>query len=172
VEKPITYRFIKETEIDFLNEMLFEAIFVEEGKLPLSKSILKDPSIAKYTIDFGSQDLDIGIVAVCDHKPIGVIWGRLFSEKDSGYGFVDSNTPEIGMAVRPEFRNNGVGAELLHKIEEAYLKEGVNTLSLSVDQKNPAFRLYQRNGYHNYSEKDGAYTMFKNISGIDFKRTL
>ncbi|UTW66507.1 GNAT family N-acetyltransferase [bacterium SCSIO 12643] len=159
----IDYREIISSDKSFFNEMLYEAIFVEKGKPKLPRLIIKDPSIAKYTQGFGTLDLDIGIVALYENKPIGVIWGRAFSIDNKGYGFIHEDIPEIRMAIQSEFRNKGIGTELLCRIEVAYRKLGVTALSLSVDKKNPAKRLYQRNGYLNYSEKDGAITMKKNI---------
>jgi GNAT superfamily N-acetyltransferase len=162
-EKQISYRFIKSTEQTFLNEMLYEAIFVEEGKPKLPKSIIKDPSISKYIDDFGSKTGDVGIVAVHENIPIGVIWGRFFSEEDPGYGFVDSDTPEIGMAIKPNYRGKGIGTELLNRVEKAYVQLGVKALLLSVDKMNPAKRLYERAEYITYSEIETSVIMVKEI---------
>lgn len=159
----ISYRFLKKTEIEFLNEMLYEAIFVEDGKPQLPRSIIKDQSIAKYTQDFGTLDLDIGVVALYENKPIGVIWGRAFSEVNKGYGFIHEDIPEIGIAIQSEFRNNGIGTELLGRIEAVYRKLGVTALSLSVDKKNPAKRLYDRAGYKLYSESETSEIKVKEI---------
>jgi ribosomal-protein-alanine N-acetyltransferase len=45
--------------------------------------------------------------------PIGAAWLRLWSKDEQGYGFVDVHTPELSMAVRPEFRGQGIGTLLL-----------------------------------------------------------
>lgn len=161
--RQITYRFINNTEQSFLKEMLYEAIFVEEGKPRLPRSIIDDPSISKYINEFGSKTGDIGIVAVHENTSIGVIWGRLFSKEEQGYGYVDSNTPEIGMSIQPNYRGNGIGTELLKRIEEAYSSLNIKALSLSVDKLNSAKRLYERAGYMPYSESETSVVMLKCI---------
>lgn len=127
--------------------MLYDAIFVEEGQPKLPKSIIEEPSLAKYIANFGSNKYDLCLVAVENEELIGACWGRIFDENNKGYGFLDSETPELSIAIKERFRNNGVGTELIKRITENYRALGIQSLSLSVDKKNLAVVLYKRIGF-------------------------
>ncbi|WP_422084033.1 GNAT family N-acetyltransferase [Ulvibacterium sp.] len=157
----IDYRLIKQDEYQFLKEMLYEALFVPPGKPKFPKSILESPDLIKYVENWNQQEGDLAIVGVKDHKLIGAIWGRKFEKSKKGYGFVDENTPEISMAVKPKYRNSGIGTTLINQIENEFLRRGVNKLSLSVDKLNPAKKLYERCGFEFYEEEETAITMIK-----------
>ncbi len=159
----MTIREIKNDELDFLADMLYMAIFIPEGHDPLPKDIIKDKSLAKYIDQWGKDNYDIALVAESDRQLIGAIWGRLFSEENQGYGFIDTTTPELSMAIHPEFRAKGIGTELMRAIVAAYQKLGVEFLSLSVDKANKASGLYKRLGFEIIEETKTAWTMKKAI---------
>lgn len=138
------FRELKKDETTFLKEMLFEAIFVEQGKPGLPKSIIDDPSLSKYIEDFGMRNGDRCVVAVVQGELVGACWGRLFSRENAGYGFVNEITPELSIAIHAPYRNRGIGAELMKRLIDYYRIQGVESVSLSVDKQNPAFRLYER----------------------------
>lgn len=140
-------RELAKNEVGFLKEMLYDAIFIEEGQPKLPRSIIEDPSLAKYIADFGSEKFDLCLVAVENSVLIGASWGRLFDENNKGFGYVNSETPELSLAVKEQFRNKGIGTELIKQIAKKYQELKVNHLSLSVDKKNPAIRLYTRLGF-------------------------
>jgi GNAT superfamily N-acetyltransferase len=158
-----TYRPIKKSEQHFLEAMLYEALFLPEGQPKFPKSIIHRPKIYKYIRDWNRNQFDIAIVAISDDKLIGVVWGRRFDVESKGYGFVDSETPEISMAIQAEFRGRGIGTELLKQLEIAYLEIGVKQLSLSVDKRNRAKNLYERNGFIFFEDLETAVTLLKKI---------
>lgn len=162
----ISYRPITESEYPFLEEMLYEALFVPEGKPKLPRSLLKNPDIKKYVESWNQKKDDIAIVALNGDELVGAIWGRRFQANKKGYGYIDERTPEISMAVKNAYRNKGIGTKLLKQIEIAYLQTGINKLSLSVDKLNPAKLLYKRNGYKIYEEAETALTMLKHLNII------
>ncbi len=159
----VTYRDIQTNEHAFLKEMLYKALHVPDGAEPFPRSILEDPSIAKYIDDWGRDSTDIAIVAVIEHEVIGAIWGRLFTIEKKGYGFMNEQTPEISMAIVADYRGQGIGTCLLNRIEKKYLQLGIDTLSLSVDKSNKAKQLYERNGYVLCEDVDTAVTLYKRI---------
>jgi len=53
-----------------------------------------------------------------DGKPIGSLTARLFSEDNKSFGYVNAETPEIVMAVLPEYRGRGIGTKLMKTILE------------------------------------------------------
>jgi GNAT superfamily N-acetyltransferase len=126
----------------FLREMLYLALFVPPGQLPFPRSVLGDPAIARYVESWGTRSGDSGLIALVHRVPVGAAWLRLFPATDPGYGFVDESTPELSVAVRPDFRNKGIGSLLV-----ARLLQGVDAASLSCDPANPALRLYIRLGF-------------------------
>ena len=156
-------RRIKSSEIEFLSEMLYEAIFVPEGQDPLPKEVIRDASLAKYIEHWGRDPYDIAFVAEIDNQLVGAAWGRLFSEENKGFGFVDHQTPELSMAVRPDYRNRGIGTNMMKAIHDAYSNLGVARLSLSVDKANNATHLYRRLGYETVEETETSLTMKKAV---------
>lgn len=159
----ISYRLIRSKEYQFLEEMLYEALFVPSGKPKFPKSVINNPGISKYVENWNLNTDDIAIVAIKEKELIGAIWGRKFQMENKGYGYVDSETPEISMAVKEKYRNKGIGTKLLEQIEKEYLQIGANALSLSVDKLSPAKELYKRRGYRIHKEEGTAITMIKRI---------
>ncbi len=159
----MTIRKLNKTELSFLTDMLYEAIFVPEGHDPLPRKIIKDKSLSKYIEKWGKDKFDIALVMESNNQLVGAIWGRLLTDENKGFGYVDNRTPELSMAVKPEYRNHGIGTKLMNKIASEYQKIGVECLSLSVDKANHASNLYKRIGYEIVEETETAWTMKKRI---------
>jgi ribosomal protein S18 acetylase RimI-like enzyme len=131
----------------FLWEMLYQAIHVPPGAETSSRDVLLQPEIRRYMDNWGQPD-DLGFVAVnpASSNLAGAAWLRLLTGAKKGYGYVDDATPELTVAVLPEFRGRGVGTRLLnHLLETA--QNRYPSVSLSVSPGNPALRLYQRLGF-------------------------
>ncbi|MDT3696239.1 MAG: GNAT family N-acetyltransferase [Ignavibacterium sp.] len=156
-------RELKISESDFLADMLYEAIFIPEGHAPLPKEVIKDKSLFKYIENWKKDKFDIALVVEIDNKLVGAIWGRLLTNENKGFGYIDDNTPELSMAVKSEYRNQGIGTELIKAIATEYEKIGVKYLSLSVDKANIASNLYKRLGCEIVEETDTSWTMIKRI---------
>jgi len=154
----IQFREISAADYPFLREMLYLAIFVPPGQIPFEKSVIDLPEISKYIEDWDDSK-DFGIICFISEKPIGAIWGRLFSIEDKGYGFVDAETPELTMAVKTDFRNRGIGTRLMHHFLQQAKAKGYNSLSLSVDKSNRAIQFYERMGFFVVGEMETSFTM-------------
>ena len=148
-------------EIGFLREMLYLALYVPEGQPPFPKSILDNPDISKYIDYWGTLPNDLALVAVFNDELIGAIWGRTFSKSKAGFGFIDENTPEICMAVKGKFRNQGIGSKLIDEISKIYFSKGFKLISLSVDKQNRAKLLYLRKGFIIVEDEGVDFTMKK-----------
>ncbi|MGK7396461.1 MAG: GNAT family N-acetyltransferase [Candidatus Cyclobacteriaceae bacterium M3_2C_046] len=159
----MTLRELKKTESDFLADMLYEAIFIPEGHDPLPQEVIMDKSLSKYIEKWGKDKFDIALVMEIDNQLVGAIWGRLLTDENKGFGYVDNRTPELSMAVKHEYRNQGIGTELIKAIAFEYQKIGVEYLSLSVDRANNALNLYKRIGYEIVEETETSWTMIKRI---------
>jgi len=142
----------------FLWEMLYQALHVPEGQIATPREVIHLPELARYVQDWGHED-DCGFLAsdaATDH-PIGAVWLRLLMGGNKGYGFVDDNTPELSIAVLPEYRGQGIGTQLLAQLFSSEC--GVSPVSLSVSVGNSAVRLYERFSFSVISESAGSLTM-------------
>lgn len=154
----LKYRKIEKSDYWFLQDMLYEALFIPEGEKPCARSIIDFPELSKYVQHWG-RDGDFGIIVHDEDGLIGAVWARLFKEKDKGYGFVDIQTPELTMALRSKYRNHGLGTQLLKNFLVLAKESGFEAVSLSVDKRNRAFNFYKRNGFKIVDELETAYTM-------------
>jgi len=111
---------------------------------------------------------DLGEIAE-EEGPIGAAWLRVFSEDDPGFGFVDAQTPELGMGVVTPHRGRGVGAELLGAVIADAADAGLPGISLSVERDNYAARLYERFGFRRVGEVGGSFTMLLRFEGSTHK---
>jgi GNAT superfamily N-acetyltransferase len=137
----------------------FEAAFWRpETARPRLETALAKPELARYVEGFGRPG-DFGIVAEENGHPLGAAWWRSFRADSPGYGFVDEATPEISIAVLPDYRGAGIGTALLQAIECAGRERGIGRLSLSVERDNPAAALYGRRGFEVVREERNALTM-------------
>ncbi len=128
--------------------MQYYALYRPEEAEPFPKDIVDRPEIAKYYTNWGRYG-DMALVAedTATGALIGAIWGRLFSPEQAGYGFVDPHTPEIDIALKPEFRGQGIGSRLLQTFIAQAREKSIKALSLSVDRRNPALKLYKNLGF-------------------------
>jgi ribosomal protein S18 acetylase RimI-like enzyme len=166
-----TEPFIRELQMEdypFLEDFLYEAIYVHEGDEIPDKSIIFYPELYSYIKDFGREH-DLGFIIEANHKPVGAIWTRLFSEEQRGYGFVDIETPELSMAINPDFRNQGFGRQLLEKMFSKLQDSGYKQVSLSVDKRNFAYQLYQKMGFQEHQIEGNTVVMVKDLSYLPQK---
>ncbi|MEH1838083.1 MAG: GNAT family N-acetyltransferase [Nostoc sp.] len=131
----------------FLWQMLYEAAhLIEEGNLTVQDAI-NNPDLAKYVKDWGGKD-DSGFVAILEssNQPVGAAWLRLLIGENKGYDYVDDQTPELAIAILSQYRNKGIGTQLLtHLLTNA--KTSYPSISLSTRATNPAVGLYKRFGW-------------------------
>jgi ribosomal protein S18 acetylase RimI-like enzyme len=154
-------RALKQTDEDFLWEMLYHALYLPAGQPPFPKEVVNEPEIARYVEGWG-KDHDRGFIAFdrSTSEPIGAVWIRLFKRESPGYGYLDDETPELSIALLPGYRHRGIGTDLLTRlIDEA--RGRYVALSLSVSADNPAAHLYQRLGFEVVERNGPSLTMKK-----------
>jgi ribosomal protein S18 acetylase RimI-like enzyme len=149
----ITIRPILLTDEPFLWVMLYHALYVPEGHPPFPRDIVQQPEISQYVRDWGQPD-DAGLIACDGETPIGAVWIR----RIRAYGFVDDDTPELSLAMLPEYRGQGIGTKLMLELF-ALAQSRYSALSLSVSKENPALRLYARLGFHIVKDDGTSVTM-------------
>ena len=151
--------------VRFLEEMLVEAAYPPELSRPSVEEMLASPRVAKYIAGWG-RDGDAAVVAVDERgSRVDAAWYRLFSSNEPGFGFIDSSTPEISIAVLPDHRGKGIGSKLLAALIDRARHEGFPALSLSVNPRNPATFLYRRFGFTLVRSSDEHWTMRLNLEG-------
>lgn len=144
-------------------EMLYESIHIEEAKKPPMDELLNTYELKKYHQNWGRKG-DKALIAV-DNKgnPVGAVWYRLFGGEERGYGYVNDDTPELGIAIKKEARGKGLGSKLMQSIIEEAKVNSFKTLSLSVDVDNPqALNLYRRLGFVEVGKVGSSKTMLLN----------
>ncbi len=113
-----------------------------------------DPTFPKYVGGF-PRGTDHGIVAEVRGAPVGAAWWRYFTEREPGYGFVAADIPELSIGVVLAQRGQGIGRALLR----ALVGVRAGPMSLSVEDGNPAIRLYESEGFVPVGRVGGSTTM-------------
>ncbi len=160
MENEVTLRPALPEDEEFLWQILYEAIYIPPEEEPPPVSILSDPEIARYLIDWGRAH-DMGWIAeeIDSGEPLGAAWLRLWDDETQGYGYYQPDYPELTIALLPEARGQGIGTQLMERLIEDARREGYPGISLSVSCRNPAVRLYERLGFRVIREDDCSVLM-------------
>ena len=111
------------------------------------REILQHPGVRIYAEDWGRPG-DVGVVGLIDGAIAGACWMRLV-KGGQGLGYVDDETPQLGIALFPAYQHQGHGERLMRAALEAARAHGYRQVSLTVHPQNPAIRLYERCGFVN-----------------------
>jgi len=134
-------------DVPFLKDMLFEAIFWNKDvERPNIDEFFKNQIINKQ-IEYWGRDGDRSLIAEIENNRIGIAWYRLWNDLDPMFGFIDSNSPAVGISVCNDYRSKGIGRTLMTKLIDVANKDGYSALSLSVEPKNFARMLYKSLGF-------------------------
>jgi ribosomal protein S18 acetylase RimI-like enzyme len=150
-------------DLEHVKWALFEAVaWNPERPLPPFEFTIDHPELARYHRGWGRAG-DLGVVATEGDDVVGVALCRLFTDEDHGHGYVDDATPELAVAVAESWRGSGLGTRLMDALADAARAAGYTRMSLSVDDGNPAMRLYERLGYEEISRDDGGIRMIRDL---------
>lgn len=153
-------RLATQADLPFLREMLYEAVCwrPHQPRLPLEE-VLAEPELAKLLRGWGRKG-DTAVVAEWeDGTPIGAAWYRFWTVDDHSYGFVNADTPELGIAVRQDMRQRGIGTALLTALLEQARRSAIAQISLSVEPENYSRRLYEKLGFKPVGTSGTSWTM-------------
>ena len=148
-------REIMPQEIPLLEDFLYEAVFIPEGFAPPPKTIVKNEDLQVYVRDFGLLPDDKCLVAEADTKIVGAVWCRIMND----YGHIDDDTPSLAISLYKEYRNQGIGTELLRRMILLLRQSGYKQVSLSVQKANYAARMYLNAGFKVVNENPEEYIM-------------
>jgi ribosomal protein S18 acetylase RimI-like enzyme len=132
-----------------------------------AREVLARPEVRIYAEDWGRPG-DVGVVAEVDNRDVGGCWMRRFSA-GVGHGYVDDETPQLAIALLPEFRRQGHGQTLLMTALHMAREAGYRRVSLCVHPENPAVTLYERGGFHACGERNGYLLMLTELAPLGEK---
>ena len=155
------YRIGTKEDLPFLKEMLYEAaIWNQAEDRPAPEDLLSHPELKKILDNWGDKKGDFSIIALDeDEKPVGAVWYRFWTEADHSYGFVEETAPELGIAIKRDFRGRGIGTFLMTTLFQHAKERGVRKISLSVMPENFALKLYQKLGFYKVEIHDNDWIM-------------
>ena len=148
-------REIRTEEIPLLNDFLYEAIFIPEGVPAPPRSILENEDLQVYVRDFGRKADDRCLVAEIDGRIVGAVWTRIMND----FGHIADDTPSLAISLYKDYRNQGIGTELLQQMLQLLQRDGYRQVSLSVQKTNYAARMYQKAGFEVLEENAEEYLM-------------
>lgn len=142
-EERTVIREIRPEEIPVLESFLYEAIFIPEGSPEPPRSIIENEDLQVYVRDFGKKPDDRCLVAEKDGKIVGAVWTRIMDD----YGHIDNQTPSLAISLYREYRNRGIGTQLMRRMLEKLKADGYKSVSLSVQKANYALQMYRKAGF-------------------------
>lgn len=149
-------RKLKQEEVKVLDTFLYEAIFIPKGVEAPSKDIINQPELQVYVENFGNRTGDICFVAEADKLVVGAVWVRIMDD----YGHVDNETPSFAISLLKEYRNYGIGTELMKTMLAELKASGYKQASLSVQKQNYAVKMYRKLGFQIMDENEEEYSWF------------
>ena len=150
---------------DFMADMLVEAVnWSPKWKRKSRNRVLLSPKTAHYIAGW-PRKTDLGVIAEAGGERIGAAWLRFFPAADPGYGFVAPDVPELTIGLAAPWHGQGAGRALLRSIAALGHSAGICRISLSVERKNFAQKLYLSEGYQ-VVDRSGADsdTMVKDLA--------
>ncbi len=149
-----------EDDVRFIREMLYEAaVWRPKDPRPAVDVVFSNPAITRYIEGWGRPG-NYGVIAESKNgAPLGAAWYRLFTQDEHGYGFISPGLPELTIGVSLSARGRGIGTMLLTALIGQARVAAWPALSLSVEDDNPAVRLYERLGFVPVGRVESAWTM-------------
>lgn len=119
--------------------------------------VLQLPGVRIYAENWG-MPTDVGLVAQVDGRDAGACWLRLLPV-GAGLASVDAETPQLGIALMPGYRQKGYGQSLMRETLKAAALAGYRQVSLTVHPANPAQHMYERCGFRKLDVRNGFHLM-------------
>jgi hypothetical protein len=90
--KRIKLRESQRSDVPFMREMLYEAIYwrPDPGK-PSPEEGLAALRNSHALVDWGERDGDLGVIALVDSRPAGAAWYRFYTELTAIRGYIEGN---------------------------------------------------------------------------------
>jgi len=136
---------------EFLWEMLFYASHSNDEPGVDPADIRTNSDLVGYIDGWKRLGRD-GVIAEQGTRPVGAAWLRLLTDLDRANPvFVDTETPELAIAVTPGMEGMGIGSAMLESLVTD-ARGRFPGIVLSSRAENPAVRLYERAGFRVVAE--------------------
>mgnify|MGYP000054364452 CR=1 FL=1 len=77
----ISLRVSETSDIQFMREMLYEAVFWRPNpNKPSFEESFADPGVSHALVDWGEREGDAAVIALVDSTPAGAAWYRFYTE--------------------------------------------------------------------------------------------
>ena len=123
--------------------------------------VLQSPGVRIYGENWGRPS-DVGVVGQVGGTDAGACWLRLLPV-GVGLASVDNETPQLGIALEPEFQHKGYGRPLMLETLDAAHRAGYRQVSLTVHPENPAQHLYERCGFRKIELRNNYHLMVASV---------
>ena len=124
--------------------------------------VLQVPGVRIYAEAWG-QPSDVGVVAQVNGTDAGACWLRLLPV-GVGLASIDAETPQLGIALEPEFQRKGHGRPLMLEALGAAARAGYRQVSLTVHPENPAQYMYERCGFRKVERRNNHHLMVASVA--------
>lgn len=137
-----TLYFLRSSEQKIATDMLHYAFRLDD----IGKTLADFPELEIYEKYYGLTRRDLGLYALGTSGLSGAAWIRLISKEKNPNAFIDEQTPILTIAVKPEFRVQGIGSLMLDQLlqEAGALYEQI---SVSVLKGSPAIKFFEKFGF-------------------------
>ena len=146
----LTLYFLRSSEQKIASDMLHYAYRLDE----VGKTINDIPELETYTKLYGLTSKDLGLYALKENKITGAVWLRILKESDNSNAFIDDKTPVLTIAVKPEFRGEGIGSAM---IEQLLLEAGsiFEKVSISILNNERTVKYFEKFGFCKLENSQG-----------------
>lgn len=148
-------RKINVNEYKFLDDFLYEAIYIPEGVQKPPKTIINTPECQVYISDFGKKKDDICFVAEIEGVVGGAVWVRVMND----YGHIADGVPSFAISLYQQYRGYGIGTKLMKRMLVELEEKGYERTSLAVQKANYAVKMYKNVGFEIVDENEEEYIM-------------
>ena len=124
--------------------------------------VLQVPGVRIYAENWGKPS-DVGVVAQVNGADAGACWLRLLP-LGIGLASVDAATPQLGIALEPDFQRKGFGRPLMLAALEAAGLAGYRQVSLTVHPENPAQYMYESCGFRKVELRNNYHLMVASVA--------
>ena len=154
----------KQSDMPFLRDMLYEAVFwrASDNK-PTKEEGLAFPEVNAALAGFGQREGDAAVVAISESAPVGAAWYRFWKDDDNARGHVDESMPVLAIGVHSDYRHQGIGGKMVDWLVEYAAKRGVAKISLSVAKDNYAMKLYMQKGFVEHADIGDSLLMVREV---------
>jgi excinuclease UvrABC ATPase subunit/ribosomal protein S18 acetylase RimI-like enzyme len=154
----------RDSDLPFLREMLYEAVFWRAGPDRLGfEEALALPEVSRSLADWGDRRADTAVVATIDGVPVGAAWYRLWTPDHNIRGHLDETTPVVVIGVSGEYRRRGIGEGLVAWLIDRARGQSFERLSLMVSKDNHAMSLYKKLGFQEHADEGGSLLMVREL---------